>query len=111
MMLSQDPSRADSYKEVMKMEWHCVERRDTPIWHLLENCVVKPLIVAKVITEEDSTMIQRYCGIMDVNAFEARGETFEVCSSCGQYLNKKTNANHMTVRFLTLGNAHSWTLP
>lgn len=78
-MLSRDPSKTESYREVMKMESHCAERRGTPIWYMHENCVIKPLIVANVITDEDASLIQRYCGIMDVNAFEVRSETFEVC--------------------------------
>lgn len=78
IMFSQDPSQAESYKEVMKMESHCAERRGTSIWQMHELCIVKPLVAAGVIAEEDSALIQRYCGIMDVNAFEVRGEKFEV---------------------------------
>lgn len=77
-MLSRDPSKTDTYKEVMRMESHCSKRRGTPIWIMHENCVVKPLQLAKVIAAEDAELIQKYCGIMDVNAFEIRSETFEV---------------------------------
>lgn len=77
-MLSRDTSRTATYMEVMKMESHCAERRGTAIWFMHENCVIKPLIAADVITEADAPLLQRYCGIMDVNAFEVRSETFEV---------------------------------
>ncbi len=77
-MLSRDPSKTDTYNEVMKMESHCAERRGTPIWLMHENCIIKPLESANVITVDDASLIQKYCGIMDVNAFEIRSDTFEV---------------------------------
>lgn len=63
----------------MEMESHCVQRRGTSIWTLHEKCVIKPLTAAKMIREEDADLIQRYCGILDVNTFEVRTESFEVC--------------------------------
>lgn len=78
MILRRDPSKAQIYDEVMRMESHCTKRRGTPIWIMHENCVVKPLKLANVIVDEDAALIQKYCGIMDVNAFEVRSETFEV---------------------------------
>lgn len=78
IMLSQNPAKTEAYKEVMRMESHCTKRRGTPIWLMHENCVVKPLIAAHIIRTEDASLIQRYCGIMDVNAFEVRSDTFEV---------------------------------
>lgn len=79
IMLSRDPDRELIYEEVMRMESHCVVRRETPIWTMYENFVIKPLKLAGVIVEEDATLIQKYCGIMDVNAFEVRSGKFEVC--------------------------------
>lgn len=83
IMLSKNPSKIRCYKEVMKMESHCAERRGTSIWFLHENCVVKPLRAANMIRDDDESLIQKYCGILDVNTFEVRTETFEVCSKFG----------------------------
>ncbi|XP_037027904.1 SET domain-containing protein SmydA-8-like [Bradysia coprophila] len=85
IMLSRDPSKKQIYEEVMRMESHCAQRCGTPIWITHENCVTKPLKLANVIGEEDAAMIQKYCGIMDVNAFEIRSETFEEVPIRGLY--------------------------
>lgn len=60
------------------MESHCSQRRGKSIWSLHENCVIKPLIDVGMIREQDTDLIQRYCGILDVNTFEVRTESFEV---------------------------------
>lgn len=78
-MLSQNPTKIDCYNEVMKMESHCVKRQGTHIWLMHENCIIKPLKAVNIITDDDGPLIQRYCGILDVNAFEVRSDTFEVC--------------------------------
>ncbi len=77
-MLSKNPSKIDCYKHVMQMESHCTERRGTKIWTLHENCVIKPLRDVELIREQDVDLIQKYCGILDVNTFEVRTESFEV---------------------------------
>lgn len=79
IMLSKNPTKTDCYKQVMQMESHCEERRGTSIWNLHEKCVVKPLRNVDMIREQDELLIQRYCGILDVNTFEVRTESFEVC--------------------------------
>lgn len=60
------------------MESHCSQRRGTSIWHLHESCVIKPLKDVALIREQDVDLIQRYCGILDVNTFEVRTESFQV---------------------------------
>lgn len=83
IILSKNPCKVDCYKQVMNMESHCSQRRGTKIWILHENCVVKPLKDVGMIREQDADLIQRYCGILDVNTFEVRTESFEVfCSWC-----------------------------
>lgn len=79
IMLSRNPWKVDCYKQVMKMESHCSQRRGKPIWMLHEKCVIKPLKDVGMIKESDADLIQRYCGILDVNTFEVRTESFEVC--------------------------------
>lgn len=120
-MLSRNPAKADSYREVMKMESHCAERRGTAIWCMHENCVVKPLKVANLITQDDAQLIQKYCGIMDVNAFEVRSETFEVywymlllmatlCCFIDQRFERKLFLTLNSILCVCVGIAHSWTL-
>lgn len=60
------------------MESHCSKRRGTKIWDLHENRVIKTLIGVELIRDCDADLIQRYCGILDVNTFEVRTESFEV---------------------------------
>lgn len=76
------------------MESHCSQRRGKPIWMLHEKCVIKPLKDVGMIKESDADLIQRYCGILDVNTFEVRTESFEVCDDvfCVSilFLKKKT---------------------
>lgn len=78
IILSKNPTKIDLYKRVMELESHCEERRGTPIWALHEKCVVKPLKDVEMIREQDELLIQKYCGILDVNTFEVRTESFEV---------------------------------
>lgn len=78
IMLSRNPCKVDCFKQVMNMESHCSQRRGKSIWSLHENCVIKPLIDVGMIREQDTDLIQRYCGILDVNTFEVRTESFEV---------------------------------
>lgn len=78
IILSKNPCKVDCYNEVLKMESHCSKRRGTKIWALHENCVIKPLKNVGMVREQDADLIQRYCGILDVNTFEVRTESFEV---------------------------------
>lgn len=63
------------------MESHCSQRRGTKIWALHESCVIRPLKDVSLIREQDVDLIQKYCGILDVNTFEVRTDSFEVYST------------------------------
>ncbi|XP_055530981.1 SET domain-containing protein SmydA-8-like [Wyeomyia smithii] len=66
------------FDEMIQMEAHLEQRRGSEIWNIHEKCVVKPLLEScafRKYTELGLTgdLIQRICGILDVNAFEIRG--------------------------------------
>ncbi|XP_058457251.1 SET domain-containing protein SmydA-8-like [Malaya genurostris] len=70
----------EKYDEVLRMEAHLEERKGTDIWTFLEKYVVRPILDSEmfdkyaddlIVTGE---LIQRVCGILDVNAFEIRGD-------------------------------------
>ncbi|XP_055536296.1 SET domain-containing protein SmydA-8-like [Wyeomyia smithii] len=68
----------ERYDEVMRMESHLEERRGTEIWDIHEKYVVKPLLDSGAFDnfhnlEVTGELIQRICGILDVNTFEIRG--------------------------------------
>lgn len=60
----------------MKMEAHLEVRRDTDIWKFLDRTVVQPLLTSGLLKnlpiEVDAEMVQKICGIFDVNGFEIR---------------------------------------
>ncbi|XP_058831016.1 SET domain-containing protein SmydA-8-like [Topomyia yanbarensis] len=68
----------DRYNEMMRMEAYLEERRGTEIWDVHEKCVVKPLLENGIFEnfgdlEVTGELIQRICGILDMNTFELRG--------------------------------------
>ncbi|XP_053683976.1 SET domain-containing protein SmydA-8-like [Sabethes cyaneus] len=68
----------EHYEEIMRMESHLEERRGTEIWDIHEKYVVKPLLESGAFDnfeglEVTGELIQRICGILDVNTFEIRG--------------------------------------
>lgn len=81
IILSKNPVKVHAYKQIMQLESHCTERRGTKIWALHENCVIRPLKEVELIKDHDADLIQKYCGILDVNTFEVRTESFEVSNS------------------------------
>ncbi|CAG9832602.1 unnamed protein product [Diabrotica balteata] len=64
----------DSWTEFMKLECHLEARRDTPIWRRHKTDVEEILREMNIISEEDinAELIQKICGILDVNTFEVR---------------------------------------
>lgn len=73
--------------EILNMESHCVERKDSWIWKQHAKNAIQPLrkiniddMFASVdapwcLTDE---FLQKICGILDVNTFEVRTQHFEV---------------------------------
>ncbi|XP_058834417.1 SET domain-containing protein SmydA-8-like [Topomyia yanbarensis] len=67
------------YDEMLNMEAHLEERKASEIWDILEKYVVRPLLDNEAFEknadglEVTGELIQRICGILDVNAFEIRG--------------------------------------
>ncbi|XP_055626230.1 SET domain-containing protein SmydA-8-like isoform X2 [Toxorhynchites rutilus septentrionalis] len=66
------------YDEMMRMEARLEERSGTEIWNIHEKYVVQPLLESGVFENFDDLavtgeLIQRICGILDVNTFEVRG--------------------------------------
>ncbi|XP_041782750.1 SET domain-containing protein SmydA-8-like [Anopheles merus] len=71
-------SDRDKYNEMMAMESHFESRRDTEIWHIHNQYVVEPMLNEKDFQQIDDLtvtgeLLQRICGILDVNTFEIRG--------------------------------------
>lgn len=73
--------------EILSMESHCTERRDTWIWNQHAKNVIQPLRDVNIdqifqsvnapwtLTDD---FLQKICGVLDVNTFEVRTEYFEV---------------------------------
>ncbi|XP_055597926.1 SET domain-containing protein SmydA-8-like [Uranotaenia lowii] len=71
-------TKKELFYEMISLEAHLEERRGTEIWKFHEQFVVKPLLESGIFKEfEDlevtAEMIQRICGILDVNMLEMRG--------------------------------------
>ncbi|KAL9703820.1 hypothetical protein quinque_007338 [Culex quinquefasciatus] len=71
----------DLFDEMMRMESHVEERRGSEIWQIHDKYVVTPLLEAGILDslndgelEVTGELIQRVCGILDVNTFEIRGD-------------------------------------
>uniref|UniRef100_A0A182ND80 SET domain-containing protein n=1 Tax=Anopheles dirus TaxID=7168 RepID=A0A182ND80_9DIPT len=71
-------SDRNKYEQLMAMESHCDSRRGTEIWHIHEQYVIEPLMYEEEFQQIDdlivtTELLQRICGILDVNTFEIRG--------------------------------------
>uniref|UniRef100_A0A182PVE2 SET domain-containing protein n=1 Tax=Anopheles epiroticus TaxID=199890 RepID=A0A182PVE2_9DIPT len=71
-------SNRTKYEEMMAMESHCDSRRATEIWHIHNQYVVEPMLNEDAFQKIDdlvlsAELLQRVCGILDVNTFEIRG--------------------------------------
>lgn len=81
LILGRDASQSSNFEAMMGMESHCKERRGTAIWKLHDQNVILPLQASGLLSaEEDEALLQRICGILDVNTFEVRTQRSEVCT-------------------------------
>lgn len=66
------------WKTLMELESHADKRRDTAIWRNHKMNVEDILLKLNLIIEEDmkTELIQKVCGILDVNSFELRAPGF-----------------------------------
>lgn len=68
-----DPERWET--EVCLMESHNIERKDRPIWSFNQHNVVEYLRGPCKLERFSEDLIHTVCGILDINAFEARTHT------------------------------------
>uniref|UniRef100_A0A182W898 SET domain-containing protein n=1 Tax=Anopheles minimus TaxID=112268 RepID=A0A182W898_9DIPT len=71
-------SDRQKYDELLAMESHCDSRRGTEIWLIHEQYVVEPMLYEEAFQQIDdlvvtAELLQRICGVLDVNTFEIRG--------------------------------------
>lgn len=64
----------DEWNKINQLESHLEERRNTPIWKSCDSLIVQVMKEANIISQEDeiSDIVQKLCGILDVNTFELR---------------------------------------
>lgn len=64
----------EKWSHIMKLEPHMNFRRDTPIWRRHKIVVEDALKSLNLLNDQDVTeeIVQRICGILDVNTFEVR---------------------------------------
>lgn len=62
------------WEEINRLESHLEERRNTPIWKSCDTLIQKVLKEAGILSENDekTEIVQKLCGILDVNTFEIR---------------------------------------
>lgn len=62
----------ETFEEIVKLEAHLEERRDTAIWRRHRISVEDVLKETNLITQKDveEELVQKICGILDVNSFE-----------------------------------------
>ncbi|KAI4456266.1 set and mynd domain containing arthropod-specific member 4 isoform a [Holotrichia oblita] len=62
------------WNKFLSMEAHLDTRKDTLIWNSHKEYIEQPLKSLNLLTDEDleQNIIQRICGILDVNSFEVR---------------------------------------
>ncbi|XP_044759649.1 SET domain-containing protein SmydA-8-like isoform X2 [Coccinella septempunctata] len=62
------------WDEINQLESHLEDRRNTPIWQNCENLVEKVMKKADILSDDDekNEIVQKLCGILDVNTFEIR---------------------------------------
>lgn len=77
------------WNEILKLEGHLETRRDTKIWFKSQNTVIDVLKKYDLIDEKDKEneeLLQKICGIIDVNSFELRSPgTFDESPLRGLY--------------------------
>lgn len=61
----------------MKMPNHLNDRKGTDVWNFCDERIVNPLINSEIFSEfsvkPNEELIQKICGIFDVNSFQIRG--------------------------------------
>ncbi|XP_066258410.1 SET domain-containing protein SmydA-8-like [Euwallacea similis] len=62
------------YEKILNLEPHLEKRRDTAIWRRHKLSVEEVLKETNLLTEKDvkEELVQRICGILDINSFEVR---------------------------------------
>lgn len=62
----------EAFEEIVKLEAHLEQRRDTAIWRRHRISVEDVLKETNLITQQDveEELVQKICGILDVNSFE-----------------------------------------
>ncbi|CAG9857895.1 unnamed protein product [Phyllotreta striolata] len=66
-------SNPDLWKTLVELESHIEARRDTPIWKNHQVSIIDTLKSVGFINEEfTEELVQKICGIIDVNSFEIR---------------------------------------
>lgn len=74
--------------EILNMESHCAERKDSWIWEQHAKNAIQPLRKINIDSKFEAVdapwlltdeFLQKICGILDVNTFEVRTQHFEVC--------------------------------
>ncbi|XP_077295773.1 SET domain-containing protein SmydA-8-like [Arctopsyche grandis] len=89
-ILLKNQSDSNNWKRLITMESHLEKRRRTGIWKIHEK-TSQVLFDLKIINEKDieSELVQKICGILDVNSFELRAsdsqELLKIDSLCGVY--------------------------
>nr|CAI5827592.1 unnamed protein product [Callosobruchus analis] len=71
LLRSQKP---ETWKQILQLEPHMEERRHSPIWRRHQITVEHFLRKHKALSDEDilNELVQRICGVLDVNTFEVR---------------------------------------
>lgn len=78
LLLRENPENASAYEQLLQMESHLEERRNSKIWQELQKCAVEPVLQAGLTKQlkdgesVDETLLQKFLGIIDVNCFEVR---------------------------------------
>lgn len=67
----------DKWNNFIQMEAHMQVRRQMPTWSFVERRIAPHLlaVLKDLMPDVDTELIQRVCGILDVNSFEIRTET------------------------------------
>ncbi|CAO1434181.1 unnamed protein product [Diamesa tonsa] len=78
----------DDFKvnDLLMLESHVTERRDSPIWKFIQHSVVEPIINNFKDCRIDAELVQQVCGILDVNTFELRNFDVSSTSSSDNFL-------------------------
>ncbi|XP_055372307.1 SET domain-containing protein SmydA-8-like isoform X2 [Condylostylus longicornis] len=88
LLFLENPLNDGYFNEILKMESHLNNRKNSDVWKLLEEGVVQPLKKSgmgkylKKCNILESDFIQKICAIFDVNMFEVRGPREDSLRAC-----------------------------